>query len=413
MCCTFGDVTDVAWWYTHNLPLVELISQDGTLTNDAGEFSGLTFLEARQQIIHALEERRCVVSKAPTKHSIRVHERCDTPAEYIITPQWFIRMLEQTKSLLKAGEEVVWHPAYMQARYEAWVENLKWDWCISRQRYFGVQFPLWYCGYCKEISLADESQLPVDPLVDSPLNSCPHCGSREFVPEKDVFDTWMTSSMTPQIVGGYQDDPELYQMVFPFSMRPQAHEIIRTWAFYTLYKSKNHFSTIPWEHIAISGWGVAGEGMGKISKSRGGGPMPPLKMVDLYSADAVRYWAASTGLGKDAIISEEKIKVGARLVTKIWNIARFAEQFLTDYTLPADPPELSPADRWILSRLQRLIERSTDLYENYDYATAKSEIETFFWTEFTDNYIEMCKQRLYERNSPGFESALIHFTPFY
>jgi valyl-tRNA synthetase len=405
MCCTFGDVTDVSWWYTHNLPLVELISTSGNLTEQAGEFAGLSISVARKKIIDALETGHHILSRYPTTQSIRVHERCDTPAEYIVTPQWFIQLLSQKESLLEAGEKVCWHPPHMKSRYRAWVENLKWDWCISRQRYFGVQFPVWYCKVCKEIKLADESQLPVDPLKDSPLGDCSHCGSKEFIPETDVFDTWMTSSMTPQIAGGWQDDPHLYQVVYPFSMRPQAHEIIRTWAFYTIYKSKNHFDKIPWENVTISGWGISGEGMGKVSKSRGGGPMPPLEMIELYSADAVRYWASSTGLGKDSIISEEKIQVGNRLVTKLWNVARFSERFLTDYTLQVLIPPLTPADQWILSRLQRLIERVTQSYDRYEYATSKSEVEAYFWTEFADNYLEMCKQRLYESGGSGYESA--------
>jgi valyl-tRNA synthetase len=405
MCCTFGDLTDVTWWYTHNLRLVELISPHGTLKQGAGEFAGLTIIDAKREIINALETGGHIISINPTIQSIRVHERCDTPVEYIVTQQWFIRIMDQKETLLQAGEKITWHPHHMKARYRAWVENLKWDWCISRQRYFGIQFPLWYCRNCTEILLADESQLPVDPLAESPMENCPQCGSQEFIPEKDVFDTWMTSSMTPQIVGGWQDDTELYEMVAPFSMRAQAHEIIRTWAFYTIFKSINHFDMIPWENITISGWGIAAEGMGKLSKSRGGGPMPPLKMLEQYSADAVRYWSASTGLGKDSIISEEKIQVGARLVTKIWNVARFSERFLIDYIPPMAHPLLSPADQWILSRLQRLIKRATLLFDNFEYATMKSEVETFFWTELADNYLEMCKQRLYEGGNTGFESA--------
>jgi valyl-tRNA synthetase len=405
MCCTFGDVTDVAWWYTHQLPLVELISPSGTLSPVAKDFANLPINEARKEIKNTLEKGQFVISTSPTRQSIRVHERCDTPAEYIITPQWFIRILDQKDSLLDAGEMVSWHPPHMKLRYRAWVENLKWDWCISRQRYFGVQFPLWYCKGCREIILADESQLPVDPIVDTPHLACPQCGSHEYIPESDVFDTWMTSSMTPQIVGGWQDDPSLYEKVYPFSLRPQAHEIIRTWAFYTIFKSKNHFNQIPWDHVAISGWGIAGEGMGKVSKSRGGGPMPPLDMIGLYSADALRYWSASTSLGKDAIISEDKIQIGARLLTKIWNVARFIERFLTDYSPPASTPQLSPADQWILSSLQRLIERATQLFDNYEYATTKSEVETFFWTELADNYLEMSKQRLYDKSNKGFDGA--------
>jgi valyl-tRNA synthetase len=218
--------------------------------------------------------------------------------------------------------------------------------------------------------------------------------------------------MSPQIVDQWLcGDPQenLYQQVFPFSLRPQAHEIIRTWAFYTIAKSYFHFGKIPWSDVAISGWGIAGEGMGKISKSRGGGPMAPMEMIDRYSADAVRYWAASSGLGKDAVISEEKIQVGGKLITKLYNVARFAERFLINYQPPGEASSTSlpftPADRWILSRFQRLIRRVTDLLEAYDYAAAKSEIEVFFWSELADNYIEMVKQRLYNPQHPAYSAA--------
>ncbi len=198
------------------------------------------------------------------------------------------------------------------------------------------------------------------------------------------------------------------------TLRPQAHEIIRTWAFYTIAKSYFHFGEIPWSDVAISGWGIAGEGMGKISKSRGGGPMAPLTMIERYSADAVRYWAASTGLGKDAVISEEKIQVGAKLVTKLFNVAKFTERFLEDYSPPQAAASIislsfTPADRWILSRTQRLIQRVTALLEEYDYAAAKSEIEVFFWSELADNYLEMVKQRLYNPQHPAYPAA--RFTP--
>ena len=210
------------------------------------------------------------------------------------------------------------------------------------------------------------------------------------------MDTWATSSMTPQIVGQWlADDSSFYEQVYPFSLRPQAHEIIRTWAFYTIVKSHYHFDALPWTNILISGWGLAGEGMGKISKSRGGGLMGPLEMIERYSADAVRYWAASTGSGKDSVISEEKIQLGMKLVTKLWNVARFCEPFMLYSDEGEDEPSLTGADRWILSRTQRLIRRVTHLMQSYDYAAAKSEIEQFFWLSLADNYLEMCKQRLY------------------
>lgn len=335
---------------------------------------------------------------------MRVHERCDTAVEYTVTPQWFIRVLDYKDELLAAGEQVIWHPAHMKTRYREWVENLHWDWCISRQRYFGVPFPIWYCTDCGRVVVADEEQLPVDPAERRPTRSC-ECGSTSFVPEEDVMDTWATSSLTPQIVGRWLADERLYRQLFPMSLRPQAHEIIRTWAFYTIVKSYHHFGTLPWKEVAISGWGLAPHGTGKISKSRGGGPVAPLKMIERYSADAVRYWAASTGLGRDSTISEQKIQAGARLVTKLWNVARFSQRFLSDYRPPAATPGLTPADRWILSRLQRLVAKATEAFRGYDFATAKSETESFFWNALADNYLEMSKQRLYDETHPAREGA--------
>lgn len=404
MCCTFGDTTDVAWWFNHKLPLVEAIDREGKMTFTAGPYIGLSLTEARERIKSDLEDRGELLARYPTSQSVRVHERCDTPVEYIVTQQWFIRVLDNQGKFLEAGDQVEWWPSYMKARYQAWVENLKWDWCISRQRYFGVPFPLWYCRACGEVMLAPEDALPIDPTEQSPTKPC-SCGSQEFIPEQDILDTWATSSLSPQIVGRRLTDPELFNQVFPFSLRPQAHEIIRTWAFYTIVKSHYHLEALPWKNVLISGWGLAGEGQGKISKSRGGGPMAPLEMIERYSADAVRYWAASTATGRDAVISEEKIQAGERLLTKLWNVARFSERFLENYVPPTQPPDLSPADRWVLSRLQALIELASNYFEKYDYASAKTSTEEFFWSEFADNYLEMCKLRLYDASSPQHEAA--------
>jgi valyl-tRNA synthetase len=404
MCCTFGDAADVAWWNAYKLPLVEVIGREGQMIGAAGRFAGLPLDEARREIILALEAEGLLRERQSIEQSVRVHERCDTPVEYIVAKQWFIRVLDFKEQLLEAGEEVIWRPAHMKTRYRAWVENLSWDWCISRQRYFGVHFPVWYCRDCGEVILAELERLPVDPQEQSPGRPCV-CGSFDFLPEEDILDTWATSSMSPQIVGKWLEDPELYAQVFPFSLRPQAHEIIRTWAFYTIAKSLFHFDQIPWENAFISGWGIAGEGMGKISKSRGGGTLAPLEMLETYSADAVRYWTSSTGPGKDSIISEEKVQAGARLVTKLWNVARFADRFLEGYQPPRDPPALSPADRWILARFQRLVSRTTASFQEYDYAAAKSETEHFFWKDLADNYLEMSKQRLYDQAHPYHEGA--------
>jgi valyl-tRNA synthetase len=407
MCCTFGDQIDVAWWKTYKLPLVEIIDSDGRLTSETGKYSGTLVNEARREIIEVLNEGNYLISKEPISHIVLVHERCDTPIEYISTPQWFVRILDQKEKLLETGNQIDWFPEHMKNRFQSWVQNLNWDWCISRQRFFGVAFPVWYCENCNETIVADSDQLPVDPLSESPKHPCPNCGGLAFKPEKDVMDTWATSSLTPQIAGRWLKDPQLYRKVFPYSLRSQAHEIIRTWAFYTITKSKFHFDSIPWKNVLISGWGIAGEGLGKISKSRGGGPKSPMEMINLHSADAVRYWAASTGPGKDSIISEEKIKIGSKMVTKLWNVARFSCRFIEENTLASstNPPDLSPADQWVLSKLQRLIRRVTNLFQAYDYAAAKSETEIFFW-RFADNYLEMAKQRLYDLQSELREGAI-------
>ncbi len=429
MCCTFGDSTDVTWQRTHHLPIIEVISRTGQMSGAAGRFEGLRVSEARREIVEALEGKNLVLDRQATQQSVRVHERCDTPVEYVIVQQWFIRVLEHKARLLQASDQITWQPEHMRSRYRAWVENLNWDWCISRQRYYGVTFPVWYCQDCGQVILAREEQLPVDPGIAAPSEPCA-CGSTHFTPETDIMDTWATSSLSPQIVGGWLEslaslDKGLYGQVFPFSLRPQAHEIIRTWAFYTIVKSLYNFDSLPWKNVLISGWGIAGEGMGKISKSRGGGPLPPLAMIERYSADAVRYWAASTGPGKDAIINEEKIEMGAKLVTKLWNVARFSERFVysgqpedlsnadPQFTIPnsqpATPESLSTlftlADCWILARLQALIQRTTGLFQDGEYAAAKSETENFFWGDLADNYLEMAKQRLYDPEHPQYPAA--------
>lgn len=408
MCCTFGDQTDVAWWRTHNLPLYEIIGPDGRMLPAAdlpqGEsLRGLTVQEARARIKAILAQNGLLLDRQPVHGMVRVHERCDTPVEYRVTPQWFIKILENRETFLELGAALRWHPEPMHARYRAWVENLNWDWCISRQRTYGVHFPLWYCMDCGAVQLAELAALPVNPLESAPAQPC-DCGSTRFEPERDIMDTWATSSLSPQIVTGWRSDPRRFDTLFPLTLRPQAHEIIRTWAFYSIVKAWYHFGKLPWSDVFISGWGIAGEGMGKISKSKGGGPAAPMTIIERYSADAARYWAASTAPGKDAQISEEKIEMGARLVTKLWNVARFAEPFLADASQPA-PGSLTPADRWLLAGLDALVERVTAAFRHYEYAQAKAETEAFFWQALADNYIEMAKLRLYDPRHPHHAGA--------
>lgn len=404
MCCTFGDTEDIAWWYRHDLPLRLAMDQDGLLNEKAGEFSGMRSDEARQEIIKSLQEGGSLLGSTPLSHTVRVHERCDTPVEYIVTKQWFIRILDRKSELLEAGESVRWHPDHMRSRYRAWVENLHWDWCISRQRFYGVPFPVWYCTSCATPVFAERDRLPVDPMESEPGRVC-ECGNAHFKPEEDVMDTWMTSSHSPQIVNKLLEESGVETSIIPMSLRPQAHEIIRTWAFYTIVKSLYLLDEIPWHDVAISGWGLLPEGMGKISKSRGGGPISPLEMIKRYSADSLRYWAASTGLGKDSLISEQKIQAGAKLTTKLWNVSRFTQTFLIEDELPESPTFTLPTDRWLLSKMQRLINSVTKAWEQFDHLTAKNETEHFFWHDLADNYIELAKQRLYSEDAEGHEAA--------
>ncbi len=404
MCCTFGDQTDMEWWARHHLPLVEALDRAGRMTSAAGPLAGESAAEARAHIKTLLAGRGLLGERTMVRQEVRVHERCDTPVEIVISPQWFVRVLDLKAELLELGAQVRWHPEHMQARYRAWVENLNWDWAISRQRAFGVPFPAWYCAECGQMLLAEPSELPVDPLSSAPARACA-CGSTRFTPDTDVMDTWATSSLSPQIVGRELQDPALFERVYPFSLRPQAHEIIRTWAFYTIVKSWLHHGKAPWSDVLISGWGLAGEGMGKISKSRGGGPAAPMEMIERYSADALRYWAASTSPGKDAVIHEEKIQMGARLATKLWNVARFSRPFFEGARLGGPLEGFTAGDRWILARAQEVIRRATAHFEGYDYASAKNEVESFFWADLADNYIEMAKLRLYAPEHPQHAAA--------
>jgi valyl-tRNA synthetase len=405
MCCTFGDATDVKWWREHNLPAINLLGSDGRLNENAGMLAGLDIKSARRKIVEELTARGLVLDRKASSQTASVHERCDTGIEYLAASQWFVKVLDHKDKLLKAGRQIEWHPSYMLSRYADWVEHLEWDWCISRQRYHGVPFPLWYCEDCGETILADSNSLPIDPRTQAPHHSC-QCGSREYVPETSVMDTWMTSSMSPQVAGQWLEQPEIFNKVFPMSLRPQAHDIIRTWTFYTIVKSIYHFGKAPWSHVAISGHGLSPEGH-KVSKSRANNLIDPLKVMEKYSADAVRYWAAATKLGEDAMIAEDKIAFGQRLVNKLWSVASFAQRFLEGYKMPDSQPPLQPADCWALSRLQRLISEATEAFTGYDHSQAKSQIESYFWDIFTDNYLEMVKTRLYDSpdGSPEKESA--------
>jgi len=401
MICTFGDSTDIEWWKKHDLPLRICVDEKGLTTEIAEDYQGLAIPDARKKILEDLDKQGFVKDKERIPQVVGACWRCDTPVEFIVTEQWFIKTLDFKDKLIEQGRKIKWYPDFYRKRYENWVENLAWDWCISRQRYFGIPIPVWYCEDCGDVVVAKEEDVPVNPEHDAPpIDSCPKCNSSNLRPDLDVFDTWMTSSMTPQIATRWRDDEDLFKRTFPMSMRPQAHDIIRTWAFYTILKAWLHNKDIPWTDVMMSGHGLDDHGKG-MSKSRGNVVLPD-EVVKKYSADAVRFWAASVTLGDDLAYRETDVAKGQKFLTKLWNASRFVGLHLDGHT-PAEAP-LELLDKWILSELHDIVDEGTKYFEKYEYSKTKSRMENFFWHDFCDDYIEMVKHRLYNPDIYGEES---------
>ncbi len=397
MCCTFGDQTDMEWQKAHKLPIKEAITKEGKMIRLAGKYEGLSIKEARKAIIEDLKKTGLLVKQERIKHSVNVHERCGTEIEFIKTKQWFVKYLDLKKQMLEWGKKLKWHPSHMKHRYDNWVKGLQWDWLISRQRYFGVSFPVWYCRKCGKELLAEEKDLPVDPLKDKPKKKC-SCGNNEFEGEKDVLDTWFTSSMTPRLA--IQLLPEkFWGRVFPMTLRPQAHDIITFWLFNTVLKSNLHFKKNPFKDVVVSGFvTLQGE---KMSKSKGN-IIEPQEVTGKYGADALRYWASSSKLGEDIDYQEKEVVAGKRFVTKIWNASKFI--FMNIQKIEK-PKKLLETDRLFLIRLNKIIRDATMAFDRYEYARAKNEVDIFFWKTFSDNYLELVKNRVYNGSKKEKDSA--------
>ena len=404
MCATFGDATDVEWYQKHGLTYKKIILPNGKIEDSVSYIGGMTIEKARARVIELLREENLLIKQETINHMIGIHERCGNGVEFIPSKQWYIDVLTEKERFLKAADEINWYPEHMKNRYTLWVENLKWDWCISRQRYFGVPFPVWYCKKCKAPVFAEEEQLPVNPLESSPLYACT-CGCNEFIPEEAVFDTWATSSVTTLINAKYGEQDEITEEIFPMGMRCQAHEIIRTWAFYSIVKSLYHTGKIPWKDIMISGFVLAKPGE-KISKSKSNASDSPMALIENHSADVIRYWAANSKLGTDTFFSEEELKISKRFINKLYNAAKFAILQLEDFKKPEqyEEAELLPIDRWILQRVNETTKRATALLEQYEIGQARHEIDALFWHDFCDYYIEIAKERLYQPEKHGAEN---------
>ena len=399
MCCTFGDKADVEWQKEHNLPIKMAIGRDGRMTEIAGKYKGMKIVEARKEIIEDLKGKKLLRNQKPITHDVNTHERCGTEVEFVHSKQWFIKYLDFKKDMLKWGKELNWFPAHMKNRYVNWAKGLSWDWCISRQIYFGIPFPVWYCRGCGEVIVANEKDLPVDPLEDeAPVKNCPKCKCGEIVPESDIINTWATSSLTPTIVKELFKGKAVYGPLVknPMNLRPQGHDIISFWLFNTVVKSQLHHKMKPWNDCFINGWMLDPKGK-KMSKSKGN-IIEPQVMIDKYSADALRFMSGGSKLGEDFPFQEKDLLTGQKFVNKLWNASKFGIMHLEDYN-KGSVSEIF--DKWLLSKLQKVIKESTDGFNEYEYSKAKSSVEKFFWQVFCDQYLEIVKDRLYNPDERG------------
>jgi len=421
MVCTFGDSEDVLRWRRDHLALRLVVEPDGRLGELAGEFAGLTVTQGRSAIVKALDEAGLLVSGVPVRQVVGVDERCQTPVEFQVRPQWFIAVRENADRFRARAAELEWIPPFMRRRLEDWIDGLKWDWNITRQRRYGVPFPVWFCASCDAPVLARLEDLPVDPLTDKPpVPACPSCGSGELAGDPDVMDTWMTSSLTPQINDGWAlgaTDPALA----PMSMRVQAFEIIRTWLFYTVVQSELLFGRVPWRTALISGWGLSEQGK-KLSKrdlDRSTGPdgynrYVPDDVMARYGADALRLWATKGRIGTDIRYNEKDVRTGRKFAVKLWNVGRFLSMNLGGFNparaaAPA-PGERDIVDRWVLSHLADAVAETTAAFERHDYMQAHQAASRMFWSIYCDHYIEMIKDRLGDGAGPGEDTDSARWT---
>ena len=392
MICTIGDKTDLEWVMKYNLPLEKAIDEQGRMTYLAGKYQGLEVKEAKQAIIDDLKAAGLVVRQDDVKQNVGGCWRCHAPIEFLQVPQWFLKTMDFKEQVLGLADEVKWHPEFMKVRLKDWVNSLQWDWVISRQRFFATPIPLWECEDCGYVVPAREEDCYVDPTVDKPpMERCPLCGGT-LIGCQDVFDTWMDSSHIAAIqhlLGAGRQDVQA--SLYPMSMRPQSHDIIRTWAFYTILRCALTTGRLPWDDIMIHGFIMAPDGTPMHSSL--GNIIDPMPILEEYGADALRYYACTCALGEDNAFREKDVIHGKRLCTKLWNIGKF-----TAMVVKERPEEkgLQPLDRWILSRFSKVVRNATQYYDDYQFDKVMREVEEFAWHEYADHYVELVKYRTRE-----------------
>ncbi len=392
--CTFGDEDDVKWQRKYNLPIYKAIGEDGRMTEVAGKYAGMKVRKAQEAIVEDLKRDGYLVKEEPFNHNVLAHtERssCNAPVEFIPKRQWFIKMKDVLGDIVSASEKMKWYPDYMKGRLKDWAENMDWDWIISRQRVYGTPIPFWHCEDCGEIVPATADQLPVDTMVDKPpVDKCPKCGGK-LVGTTDTCDCWVDSSISPLVVAHWLENDGYFDKVYPLALRPQGYEIIRTWAFYTIFRDLMLTGKAPFKEVVVNGM-VAGPDGRKMAKSYGN-VVAPETVLDKEGGDAIRQWALMASLGEDYPFSGKEVLHGLKFQKKYWNASFFASKFIE--AIPERPANLQPADRWILHRLNATIRDATEALEKYEFAKALGPIRNFFWHDFCDYYLEIAKDRLY------------------
>jgi len=401
MICTYGDKEDVKTVIKHNLPVIMILTENGKINENGGKYAGSTVDEAKEAIVRDLKAAGLLEKTERVQQEIGVCDRCEAPIEILERKQWFMKTRILTDKLEKTANEVVWYPDYMKIRLIDWARSLDWDWVISRQRVFGTPIPIWYCKDCGEVILAKEKWVPIDPKLEKPrIDKCPKCGSREFIPERDVFDTWMDSSISCAVHAGWPDRED-WRRLFPADLHPSGIDIIRTWAYYLMVRHLALFDEKPYKSCLINGMVLGSDGR-KMSKSLKNYVAAP-EVLDKYGTDAARQWAASGGAtGSDIPFRWPDVEYGRRFLTKLWNAARFVSTQLKDYDA-GGKYELQLLDKWILTKAEKLTQKVTDALEKCQFNIAIEDLRNFTWHIFCDQYIEAVKDRLYKPELYGEE----------